>query len=162
MVDVTSDPVRRNAATQHIAIEARDPSGAFRNLLRPEAAIEVEGARPGTIGARQVAPGRYEADVLAPARTLTVTVRGTGTSATPVRLVLPDAMAEYRFREPDVALLDALATATGGSLRPTADGLRQKPTERPPVRRPMSSALLALALACWFTDILARRMRLFE
>ena len=117
--------------------------------------------RPMNPGARQVAPGRYVADVVTPARTLTVTVRGAGTPDT-VRYVMPDAMAEYRFREADVTTLEAFANATGGALRPTADGLRQKPSERPPVRRPISSALLALALTLWFGDILARRVRLFE
>jgi Ca-activated chloride channel homolog len=162
MVEVTAGPVRRNAATQHIAIEARDAAGAFRNLLRPEAVVDVEGLGSRTIGARQVAPGRYEADVLAPSRRMSVMVRGAGTPAAPVRFVLPDPMAEYRFRDADVASLDAFARATGGSFRPTVDLLRQKPSERPPLRRPISSALLALALTCWFADILARRVRLFE
>jgi hypothetical protein len=124
--------------------------------------IDVEGLGSRTIGARQVAPGRYEADVLAPSRRMSVTVRGAGTPAAPVRFVLPDPMAEYRFRDADVASLDAFARATGGSFRPTVDLLRQKPSERPPLRRPISSALLALALTCWFADILARRVRLFE
>jgi uncharacterized membrane protein len=161
-VEITSGPLRRGAAVQHNAIETRDGSGAFRNLLRPEATIEAEGLAPTPVVARQVAPGRYEADVLAPPRRLTVNVRGTGASAAPVRFVLPDAMAEYRFREPDVDRLKAFADATGGSVRPTADALRQTPSETPPVRRPISAALLALALTCWFADILARRLRLFE
>lgn len=161
-VEVSSGPVRRGVATNHIAIEARDAAGAFRNLLRPEAVLEVDGVGPTTIGARQVAPGRYEADVVAPFRRIAVSVRGTGAPAAPVRFVLPDTMAEYRFRDADVAALTAFAEATGGTLAPTAASLRQNASERPPVRRPASGALLALALVCWFADILGRRVRLFE
>ena len=162
VVDVTSGAVRRGATIQRVAIEARDASGGFRNLLRPEVALDADVRGSAAVAARQVAPGRYEADVLAPARRLTVNVRGIDSSASAARLVVPDSMGEYRFREPDVEMLKAFADATGGSLQPTAETLRQKPSEYPAVRRPASGALLALALVCWFADILARRVRLFE
>jgi hypothetical protein len=162
LVDVTSGPVRGGAARHRVSIEARDPGGAFRNLLRPAIALDAAARGSAAMTARQAGPGRYEADVLAPARRLTIGVSGIAGAAVATRIVIPDAMAEYRFREADVDTLKAFAAATGGSLQPTAEMLRQKPSERPAVRRPASGALLALALLCWFADILARRVRLFE
>jgi hypothetical protein len=161
-VDVASGPVRGGAALHRVTIEARDPAGGFRNLLRPEVALDAGARGSAAIVARQVAPGRYEADVLAPARRLAIGVSGIAGEGTTTRLVIPDTMAEYRFRDADVDTLKAFAEATGGSLQPTAQTLRQQPSERPAVRRPASGALLALALVCWFADILARRVRIFE
>ncbi|HET7697452.1 MAG TPA: VWA domain-containing protein [Vicinamibacterales bacterium] len=162
VVEVTPGPVRRGAVAHRVAIEARDQSGGLRNLLRPEVTLDADGRRTAATVARQVAPGRYEADVIAPARRLTVGVRGLDGTSAATRFVLPDPMAEYRFRDADLERLHAFADATGGAFRPAAETLRQKPTEHPAVRRPVSGALLLLALLCWFADILARRVRVFE
>jgi uncharacterized membrane protein len=161
-VDVASGPLRRGVATERVTIEARDGSGSARNLLHPEVTVAADGRGSSAVAARQVAPGRYEAEILAPARRLTIGVRGIESAAPASRLVIPDLMAEYRFREADVDTLKAFAEATGVSLQPTADSLRQKPGEHPAVRRPIAGALLALALLCWLLDILGRRVRLFE
>ena len=162
-IDVSASPARRGAAAYRMTFETRDPAGAFRNLLRPEAVI-TSGAQQGstTVAARQIGPGRYEADVLAPVRPLTIAVRGPDVTGAAARLVIPDPMSEYRFREADVPLLKAFAEATGGSIGPSADALRTKASEHPAVRRPITGLLLAFALLCWFADILARRVRLFE
>jgi hypothetical protein len=71
-------------------------------------------------------------------------------------------MAEYRFAPPDEALLKALATATGGSWRPTAPSLAAKPGERSTERRPLWPLFVGLALATWLVDLLFRRIRVFE
>ena len=76
--------------------------------------------------------------------------------------VVPDAAAEYRFRQPDEALLRSIASATGGAWRPTPAALANSAGDSRTARRPMWPPLVALALALWFVDLLLRRVRLFE
>jgi len=114
------------------------------------------------VRARQVAPGRYEAGLIAGAsQPLAVSVAGEAEPA-PSRTVLADPAAELRWRAPDETLLKAIATATGGAWKPSGDALRATPDERSTERRPLWPPLVALALALWLADLLFRRVRVFE
>ena len=78
------------------------------------------------------------------------------------RVVLPDPAAEYRLRPPDDDGLRALAAATGGSFRPGPEALAGGGGDRRTERHPVWPQLLVLSLGLWLTDILVRRVRLFE
>jgi Ca-activated chloride channel family protein len=162
---VTPGPIRGRTRTVSIALEARDAGGAYRNLLNPTLQVRTRaGSAPARLPARQVAPGRYEASVVADAaQPLTVTVDGAavGTGITS-RSVLPDPAAEYRFRPTDAGLLRTIASATGGMYQPTATSLTNAPGDRRTERRPLWPALIVLALALWFADLVLRRIRIFE
>jgi hypothetical protein len=109
-----------------------------------------------------VAPGRYEATIVADAELpLTVTAVGSETAGIS-RMVVPDPAAEYRFAPADEGLLKSLAQATRGGWMPTAESLANAPRDRRTARRPIAPALIVFALALWFSDILLRRMRVFE
>jgi hypothetical protein len=146
-------------------IEARDADGRYRDLLHPSVSVRAGSGAARDVVTHQVAPGRYEATVVADAtEILSVSLTGEGTSeAGPVtRTIVPDPVAEYRFAPPDEALLKSIATATGGAWRPALAALVNSPGDRTTDRRPMWPPLLALALALWFLDLLFRRIRVFE
>jgi hypothetical protein len=159
-LDVTPGPVHGRTRSMAIAIEARDPDGLYRNLLRPTVRVRQGDAPEATLTLRQVAPGRYETSVIADAdRTLTVTSEAPGAAA---RVIVPDTAAEYRFAATDAALLKSIAAATGGAWQPDAQALVNRGGDRRTERRPVWTALLAVALGLWFLDIVLRRVRVFE
>lgn len=157
-LEVTPGPIRGHLRSVAVAVETRDADGGYKDLLRP--AVDVKaGSAASRLNLRQVAPGRYEASVVAAAdQRLMVSAEG----GTPSRLVVPDLAAEYRFSPPNETLLKSLAEATHGGWMPTAETLANAPTDRRTARRPIAPALIVFALALWFSDILLRRVRVFE
>jgi Ca-activated chloride channel homolog len=159
-LDVAPGPVHGHARAVRIAVEAREPDGSYRNLLRPVAQVRQSGGPQAVVPLRQVAPGRYEASVLADAaRMLTVSTEGTGRTAA---VVVSDPAAEYRFKPVDLALLKSIASTTGGAWSPRASDLAAHPGDRQTRRRPLWPALLFSVLGLWFADLLFRRVRVFE
>lgn len=159
-LEVTPGPIHGQARTIGLLIEARDPDGHYRNLLRPVVRVRQGDAPEATVTLRQVAPGRYESSVIADAtKIVTVTSTAPGASA---QVVVPDPSEEYRFRPTDEALLKSIAAATGGAWQPNAQTLANRRGDQRTERRPIWSALLALALALWFVDLVFRRIRVFE
>ena len=174
-LEITPGPVRANRRAIAVAVEARDVHGQYRNLLNPAVQVRTmssgDGASANTgasrVVTRQVAPGRYEATVMADA-TQPISISLDGTDADPsaggvtAGTVLPDPAAEYRFRAPDEQLLRSIASATGGAWRPTPASLANAAVESRTARQPLWPALIGLALALWFVDLLLRRVRIFE
>ena len=163
-LEVRAGVNRGNAETVSVSVEARDQDGRYRDLLQPALRVTSGSSPARTITARQVAPGRYEASVITDAREpLAVSVVDGSSAGVPAeRRIAPDPMAEYRFAPPDEGLLRALATATGGSWRPTAPSLAAKAGERSTERRPLWPLFAGLALVTWLVDLLFRRIRVFE
>jgi Ca-activated chloride channel family protein len=161
-LDAVPGPVEGGKRPIAVSLEARDANGGYRDLLRPFVTV-VGGNDSAQVPLRQVAPGRYEASVLADAsRRVTVTTAD-ASGATISRVVLAaDAAAEYRFRPPDDALLKSVASATGGSWTPAVAALTAAPTDRHSERRPLWPAFTISALGLWFVDLLLRRVRVFE
>jgi len=161
-LDLTPGPIRGGLQTIAIAVEARDSSGGYRNLSRPAVRLRSGARSPSDVALRQIAPGRYVATVVADAaQPLTATVAGGDTGITS-RVSVPDNAAEYRFQPPDETLLRSLTGNTGGSWKPTAASLAGSAGDQRTVRRPIASALIVIALALWFVDVLLRRVRVFE
>jgi uncharacterized membrane protein/Mg-chelatase subunit ChlD len=164
-LDVVTGPIRGTTRTVSIALEARDGEGRYRDLLHPFVQVRSGGGAVRDVAVRQVAPGRYEAAVVADAQSiLEVSMKGEGPNgAGPVtRTIVPDPMAEYRFAPPDEPLLRSIAAATGGAWRPSPSALVNAPGDRTTDRRPLWPPLFALALALWLLDLLLRRVRVFE
>jgi hypothetical protein len=122
--------------------------------------VRDPGGREASQNARQVAPGRYEARIVADAaQALEIQVEGpAGTRIT--RLVVPDPFAEYRFREPDHARRAGIAEATGGGVSASAEVIAAAGAQA--ARRALWPALVLVALGLWLVDILFRRLRVFE
>ncbi len=161
-LEAIAGPIQQGRREVKVSVEARDAAGFYRDLLRPAVTVTSGPGRSATVSLRQVAPGRYEASVLADAsRMVTVTTADPGGGSIS-RIIVPDEAAEYRFRPTDEALLKSLAAATGGSWKPEASALSAAPTDRHSERRPLWPALTIAALVLWFGDILLRRVRVFE
>jgi len=162
-LEVGAGPVRGDSRTLAVSVEARTPTGGYRDLLKPTIRVDAAGGSSVDLVARQVAPGRYEASVIADAsRRLTVSLAGVDGAASLSRVVVPDPGVEYRFRPPDLTALASIARATGGKVNPTAADLRNIEGAHPTARRALWPALVFLALALWLVDILVRRVRFFE
>jgi hypothetical protein len=164
-LDVVPGPVHGATRSISIALEARDGEGRQRDLLHPAVVVRAGNAAPRDVVTHQVAPGRYEATLVADAREpLSVSTKGDedGAARFVTRTIVPDAAAEYRFEPPDESLLQAIAAATGGAWRPAPAALRSAAGDRATERRAMWPPLLVLALGLWFADVLLRRIRVFE
>jgi Ca-activated chloride channel homolog len=160
-LDVVPGPIRGRVRSVAVAVETREVDGGYKDLLRPTVEVKA-GAASTRLQLRQVAPGRYEATVVADAdQPLTVTALGDGNAATS-RIVVPDPAAEYRFSPADEGLLRSLAQATHGGFMPSPEMLTNAPRDPRTARRPIAPALIVVALALWFSDILLRRVRVFE
>lgn len=161
-LEAVPGPIEQGRREIRVSVEARDGSGLYRDLLRPTVSVTSAPGRSTNVTLRQVAPGRYEANVLADA-SRPVTIATTDPAGGSIsRIIVPDEAAEYRFRPTDEALLKSLASATGGSWKPEPAALAAAPTDRHSERRPLWPALTIAALILWFVDILLRRVRVFE
>jgi uncharacterized membrane protein len=161
-LSVVPGPIRGNSRSIAVGLEARDPSGRYRDLMRPRVQVGALAGRSTDVALRQVAPGRYEATVVADARQRLTFTAKEADQATTAHAVLPDPAAEYRFRPPDEGLLRSIAAGTGGAWMPTPAALGQLAGDRRTERRPLAAPLLLLALVLWFADLLLRRIRVFE
>jgi uncharacterized membrane protein len=163
-LDVVQAATRGNTESVALALEARDADGRYRDLLKPVLRVTSGRSPARDLTARQVAPGRYEAALVADARqplSISVVDAATG-GAPPSRTIVPDPAAEYRFQPADEDLLRAIVSATGGVWQPSPSALAAKPGERSTDRRPLSPVLLILALLTWLVDLVFRRVRVFE
>jgi Ca-activated chloride channel homolog len=161
-LEAAAGPIQQERREVRVSVEARDAAGLYRDLLRPTVSVTSGPGRSATVTLRQVAPGRYEATVLADAsRAVTVSTADPGGGSIS-RVIIPDEAAEYRFRPTDEALLKSIASATSGSWKPEPAALAAAPTDRHSERRPLWPALTIAALILWFVDILLRRVRVFE
>jgi len=154
-------PIRGGTRTIGMTLEARDENGGYRNLLRPAVTVKTD-ARSATIPLRQVAPGRYDASVIADASQVVTVSTSDGSGGAVERMVVPDPAAEYRFRPTDEEMLKSIAASTGGAVRAPASALAAASGDRHRKRRPLWPALTVIALCLWFLDILLRRVRILE
>jgi hypothetical protein len=166
-LEVAPGPIHGGTRVVAIAAEARDANGLYRDLLQPVVHVRAQSGEARDVPLRQVAPGRYEATVVADASqalTISAPSSGAATAGAPVesRLVVPDPAAEYRLRPPDDVFLKSIATSTRGAWKPTPAALANTAGDHRTDRRPLWPALLGLALALWFVDVLLRRVRVFE
>jgi Ca-activated chloride channel homolog len=174
-LDVTPGPVRGSSRSIAVGVEARDATGQYRNLLNPTVLVRTVGVSDtgkaagatAKLVTRQVAPGRYQATVVADgSQGLSITLEGS--EGTPItagitsRTVLPDPAAEYRFRPPNESLLKSIAAATGGAWHPTPAAMANAAGDSRTERRPLWPGLITLALVLWFVDLLLRHIRVFE
>ena len=149
-----------------LSVDAHDADGKPRDFLTPRIRVQSGTKAPIEIPARQTAPGHYEARAIVDAAELfaasVVASDGIVESGLTSGLVVPDTNEEYRFRAPDESRLRAIASATGGQWQPSSSQLSNTAGEHRATRRPMWPALLWAALGLWLTDLLLRRVRVFE
>lgn len=159
---VQPGPARGESRPIVVALEARDAHGRYTDQLKAVVRVTAGDGNSVDAPARQTAPGRYEARVVANARQpLTVEVVG-GDAAATRRLVLPDLNAEYRLRPPNEVVLRAIAQGTGGTWHPDAAAMSNRAGAQQTARRALWPWLVMAALLIWMADLVLRRVRIFE
>ena len=161
-LEIDQGPVRGTSRPLVIGLEARDAHGRYTDQLKTVVRVTAADGTSVDAPARQTAPGRYEARVVANARqALTIDVVGAD-PATTRRLVVPDLNAEYRFRPANEVVLRSIAQATGGTWKADANALTNRSGAHQTARRALWPFFVILALVLWMADLVLRRVRIFE
>jgi uncharacterized membrane protein len=160
--EVTSRLLPGDVRSIVIGLERRTGAGAYLNLDAPSVSVQSGTEQAAASTARQVSPGRYEARLMAPAAERLTITASTPDGTTASRAIVPDLQAEYRFRAPDLPLLESVATVTGGHVSADASRIRSTGAVAPARRRALWPALVLIALGLWFIDIVLRRVRFGE
>ncbi len=156
------------AGNVHVAVDAIGDNDRFENGLTSELVLRgpLPGGREDRLALRQVAPGRYEADApLDRYGSFTLHAvhrrdgRVVGESRGQVNHPYPS---EYAVLEPDVALLTALARATGGSVSPAASEVWAAGRDVNRHTRAMWAFPVGAAVALLLVDLFLRRVRVFD
>jgi Ca-activated chloride channel homolog len=154
--------VQRENNEAHITINAVEKDGQFRNKLQAQIRIIAPDQSVSEIPVRQIGPGSYEAkSSLSQKGTFTFRAIGdeTGGPSRVLPFSYPD---EYHFYPPNTDLLRAVATETGGSFQPTPREIFDPRGETTALPTPLWPYLAIAALLLYVTDVLLRRVRLFE
>jgi uncharacterized membrane protein len=123
------------------------------------AKINGPGNNDGTLSLERLAPGHYQGTFANPQAgdyRIDVTVPS-GEKIGPLGYTIPPRRTgEASQPQPNLPLLEALASATGGSVNPNPATLVQ-PTS-PPEQQPLLPYLLPLAMALYFLELIVRRL----
>jgi Ca-activated chloride channel family protein len=159
--------VAREGRNALIQLTALGNGGSFRNGLWPEVRITTPSGRSSVAGLRQVAPGRYRAQVPL-AATGSVPWRfellpGPGISAADVartgsRSLFYSYSDEYRLLPANLPLLRTLSEQTGGVFAPTAEEIFKPRGDGGVSSVPLWPYCAGAALLLFLLDILVRRV----
>lgn len=156
------------AGNVHVAVDAITQDDRFDNGLVSE--LTIRGPQPGgredKVPMRQIAPGRYEAEIPLDrygAFTLHAVHRRDGRpvaeSSGQVNNPYPR---EYAVLEPDTGLLGALARATGGRIDPTPGAVFDPAGEKIRHAKTLWHLPVAAAILMLIVDLILRRVRIFD
>jgi Ca-activated chloride channel family protein len=168
------DMVTRVAGGRVFAsVDAFSVNGSFDNDMQSR--LIAEGPLPGgerrEFPLRQVAPGRYQADFelggygsfLLRAEHFKLDADGRSVPvATSYGQVSAPYPGEYARLEPDRALLESVAQASGGQFQPPLTALFDPGAEVVAYQEPLWQRFILLAMGCFLLDLLMRRVRLFD
>ena len=156
------------AGNLHVAVDAITDRDRFDNGLSSELTITgpAPTGREQHVGMRQVAPGRYEAEVALDrygAFTLRAVHRRDGRVVAESRGQVNNPYPrEYAALAPDVAALTALAQATGGEVDPSPQAIWDARGDSILHTRPLWHLPVGAAVLLLLVDILLRRVRIFD
>jgi uncharacterized membrane protein len=159
--------ISREGPDAVVTLSVLDDSGRYRNGLAPRAQITRPGREPALVTLAQSGPGRYllrlpaaRNDGLAVALVPGGGLSARSALAAGTRVLTADFSEELRSRLPDVALLEAIATHTGGKMAPTMDEVFDTRGESGRRSRALWPWLTALALVLYLLEIFVRRSRI--
>ena len=144
-----------------ISVSALDEDGSFRNELDAQVRVVDPAGAASVVVLHQSGPGFYEAIYPLDQRG-TYVFRLIGDEGGVSRVLPYSYPDEYRFYPPDNDLLTELATATGGRFNTEAEGIFATNGETIVRPTPLWPVLAVVALLLYLTDLLLRRLRLFE
>jgi uncharacterized membrane protein len=154
--------LRRTNDQADITVDAVEPDGQFRNMLRPKVRMIATDQTVVEAPLGQVAPGVYRA-------ALPLTSEGPwifsatdgldGVASGAIADSYPD---EYHFYPPNEAGLRRLSEDSGGEYEPEASEIFDPLAEMVEIPIPLWPCFSGLALLLYLTDVFLRRRRLFE
>ena len=145
----------------HIVITAFDDEGGFRNELDSQVRVVDPRQNASVIDVHQSGPGTYEARFPVDQRG-NFSFRIIGDEAGVERTLPYSYPDEYHFFPPDVDLLQEVAAVTGGEYAPRAEDIFATDGQSTARPIPLWPYLAFAALLLYLTDLLLRRVRLFE
>jgi hypothetical protein len=154
--------VERDGDEAKITINAIQKDGQFRNKLQSQVRIIAPDQSVAEVDVRQVGPGSYEA-------AFPMTQKGPylfravdENSGGPSRILAYSYPEEFHFYPPNTDALRAISTETGGEFQPDPAAIFNSNGELTALPMPLWPYFGILALVLYLTDVLLRRLRLFE
>jgi uncharacterized membrane protein len=145
-----------------ISINAIQKDGHFRNKLETQVRVVGPEQSVSEVAVHQVGPGAYEAKY-------PITNKGSylfravgqdsGGASRVIAYSYPD---EYHFYPPNTELLRSISNETQGRFQPRPEEIVDANGETTALPTPLWPYLAAVALVLYLTDVLLRRVRLFE
>src|SRR5205085_8901389 len=136
--------------------------GQFRNKLDIQIRVVGPDQTVSDVAVHQAGPGAYEAKYPL-SKKGSYLFRAVGADSGAASRVLaysyPD---EYHFYPPNTDLLRSVATETGGGFQPNAPDIFNTHGETTALPTPLWPYLAVAALLLYVTDVLLRRIRIFE
>ncbi len=153
--------IEKNDDEAMISVRALNDDGSFLNELDAEVRVVAPSGNASVVELRQSGPGFYEATLPLDERGSYV-FRLTGDDGGVSRVLPYSYPDEHHFYPPDNELLGELAASTGGIFDPDASDIFATGNESIVRPAPMWPYLAVVALLLYFTDLLLRRLRIFE
>ena len=145
-----------------ITITAIQKDGQFRNKLEPQVRVLGPDESVSDIAVHQVGPGAYEAK-FSLGKKGSYLFRAVGAeSGGPSRVLAYSYPDEYHFYPPNTEVLRSISNETKGRFQPRSEEIFDSQGETTAFPVPLWPYLAGLALLLYFTDVLLRRVRLFE
>ena len=158
--------VVRDGSNALIQLTALGPGGSFRHDLWPQARVTAPSGISSVVALRQVAPGRYAAQVpltasaTAPWRFELLPSRGMGAAEVAragARSLFYAYSDEFRLLPANLPLLRTLSEQTGGVFTPAAEQIFKPLGDGGVTSAPLWRYFVAAALLLFLIDILVRR-----
>jgi Mg-chelatase subunit ChlD len=155
--------VDRKDGKATVTLDAVQPSGKYLNEAAAElTVIEPQGGEPRKLAMTQTAPGRYAATFAADrpgTYHVQMTHQGKGqTASQQSRGLVVNYDDELRIRPADEKLLEAVARASGGQLRPEPEEVFAPDTRTAAQPLPLWPYLLIAAALIFVADVALRRI----
>jgi len=145
-----------------ITINAIQKDGQFRNKLEPQVRVLGPDEAVSDVAVHQIAPGAYEARFPL-SKKGSYLFRAVGAeSGGPSRVLAYSYPDEYHFYPPNTEVLRSISNETKGRFQPHTEEIFDPQGETTALPVPLWPYLAALALVLYFSDVLLRRVRLFE
>jgi Ca-activated chloride channel family protein len=145
-----------------ISINAIRKDGQFRNKLETQVRVVGPDQSISDVAVHQVGPGAYEAKYpLTKKGGYLFRAVGADTSGRS-RVIAYSYPDEYHFYPPNTELLRSISNETKGRFQPRPEDIFEANAETTALPTPLWPYLTALGLALYVTDVLLRRLRLFE
>lgn len=154
--------VVKEGAEAKISINAIRKDGQFRNKLETQIRVIGPDQAVSDVPVHQVGPGEYEAKYSLPQKGSYIFRAVGADSGGPSRVLTYSYPDEYHFYPPNTEALRSISNETKGRFQPRSEDIFEPNGETTSSPTPLWPYLTAMALILYLTDVLLRRVRLFE